>query len=466
MSHPSLIFAKIEHYIKTHALFEPGDRLFIGCSGGADSVFLLIFLSHYYLNYSSELPFIVVYFNHGLRLEAAMQEQLFVESLCVKIGCRFVTESLDVKGYAASCRVSTETAGRQLRLEAFGRLSESFGITKVLLAHHQDDVCETFFHRLIRGAKTGLGSIKPLTLYHRLRLIRPLLQVSKADILAYLEDNKIPFCEDESNHSLIYTRNLIRQRLLPVVEEMNPSYRHTIGNIIDYLDDSQTYLASVLSPLKAHIHYTAGRGAIELGIFDNIHPFIQKQLIFDMIHSVIGYEVEISSKQVLAVWKLLSGQSGKQINLSGGFRALRNQTQLVIEPVCLQSCLDYQYAVESIPATLAIPEANLSFQFSVLLSPEPSSGKSVLYLPMEKFAKKTFIIRNRRVGERVAFSSILTSLKKILIELKVPFEIRNRVPLLFVDDELLWISNYKASSNYAWNALGLYVLKVEVFGIK
>ena len=91
-------------------------------------------------------------------------------------------------------------------------------------------------------------------------------------------------------------------------------------DIIDYLDDSQTYLASVLSPLKAHIHYTAGRGAIELGMFDNIHPFIQKQLIFDMIHSVIGYEVEISSKQVLAVWKLLSGQSGKQINLAGGVR--------------------------------------------------------------------------------------------------------------------------------------------------
>jgi tRNA(Ile)-lysidine synthase len=204
------LLQQVRRTIRRHALCPPGSRVLVGLSGGSDSVALAFVLREL----SEHGGFSVVglaHVNHQLRPEAARDEQ-FCREVAVRLDLPIHVESVDVRSYAASQRLSIEDAARHLRYESLRRSAVEIRADRVAVGHTRDDQAETFLLKLIRGAgMTGLGGVYP----QRGEVIRPLLEVSREDLREYLRSSGQTWVEDDTNTDLRNPRNRIRHRVLP-----------------------------------------------------------------------------------------------------------------------------------------------------------------------------------------------------------------------------------------------------------
>lgn len=205
---------QVRRTIRRHALCPPGSRVLVGLSGGSDSVALTLLLQEL----SEHGDFTVValaHVNHQLRPDAGRDER-FCREFAARISLPIHVETVDVRSYAASQRLSLEDAARRLRYESLRRCAVEIHADRVAVGHTRDDQAETFLLKLIRGAgMTGLGGIYP----HRGDVIRPLLEVSRADLRKYLGEAGQTWVEDDTNANLRNPRNRIRHRVLPELNE-------------------------------------------------------------------------------------------------------------------------------------------------------------------------------------------------------------------------------------------------------
>ena len=204
---------EIRRTIRRHGLCPVGTRVLIGLSGGSDSVALV----HLLQELAEDGQFSVValaHLNHRLRCTAARDEQ-FCRDLAARVGLPITVESVDVASYAQTQRLSLEDAARRLRYDFLRRAAESAAADRIAVGHTRDDQAETFLLKLIRGAGlTGLGGIYP----RRGNVVRPLLDVGRADLRRYLESRGQAWVEDETNANLENPRNRIRHRVLPELD--------------------------------------------------------------------------------------------------------------------------------------------------------------------------------------------------------------------------------------------------------
>lgn len=199
----------VRRTIRRHGLLPPGARVLVALSGGSDSVALTRLL----LDLSAHGEFTLVglaHLHHGLRASAD-RDEAFCREFAARLGLPIVVERGDVAAYAASHRLSTEDAARRLRYGFLEGTAAALGATCMAVGHTQDDQAETLLLRLMRGAGlTGLGGIPP----QRDRVIRPLLDVPRADLRVYLEALGERWVDDETNDDLDIPRNRIRHRVL------------------------------------------------------------------------------------------------------------------------------------------------------------------------------------------------------------------------------------------------------------
>jgi tRNA(Ile)-lysidine synthase len=214
MTAPVGLTARVLAFVRQEALLRPGDRVVVAVSGGSDSVALLHLLRE--LSEAGEIALAAVaHLNHSLR-ETADADEAFCRALAQAHGVAFVSERVDVAGRAREQGVSTEDAGRHARYQFFARVADEVGADAVATGHTRDDQAETFLLRLLRGAgPRGLAGIHPRSG----RVVRPVLEVSREELRAYLESMGQPFREDETNRDLSIPRNRVRHELLPFLTE-------------------------------------------------------------------------------------------------------------------------------------------------------------------------------------------------------------------------------------------------------
>ena len=204
---------EIRRTIRRHRLWSPGARVLIGLSGGSDSVALALLLQEL----AGQDGFTVVslaHLNHRLRCTASRDEQ-FCRELAERVGLPIAVESIDVGSYAQTQRLSVEDAARRLRYDFLHRAAESASADRIAVGHTRDDQAETFLLKLIRGAGlTGLGGIYP----RRDVVVRPLIEVGRADLRRYLESRGQTWVEDETNEDLDNPRNRVRHKVLPEMD--------------------------------------------------------------------------------------------------------------------------------------------------------------------------------------------------------------------------------------------------------
>lgn len=230
--------SEVERTARRWSMWEPGHRIIVGVSGGADSVALLHVLT--LLQHDVPLTLLVAHLNHRLRGEQAAEDARFVASLAQRWGLEAVCEEADVAALAREQGVGIQEAAREARYRFFQRLARRWGADRIALAHHADDQVETVLFRFIRGTGPhGLAGIPPV----RGPIIRPLIEVPKAAILQHLRVHGLPCRTDPSNVDVGYRRNRIRLELIPYIEERyNPAFRRAVLRLADILREEQDFL--------------------------------------------------------------------------------------------------------------------------------------------------------------------------------------------------------------------------------
>lgn len=232
-----MIYPTVQLYIDNLQLLVPKQNVIVGLSGGADSVALLNLLVT--LGY----PCIAAHCNFHLRGEESIHDEEFARTFAEKLNVPFKKIDFDTREFAKEKHLSIEMAARELRYEWFERIRQEYNAQAVAVAHHQDDSVETFLLNLMRGAGLrGLTGIAPKNGY----IVRPLLCVTREDIINYLKESGLGFVTDSTNLSDAYTRNFIRLNLIPMMEKISPSVKKMIIRTSDYLSEAESiYLHEV-----------------------------------------------------------------------------------------------------------------------------------------------------------------------------------------------------------------------------
>lgn len=263
---------KIPHFIEVHNLIAPGATIIVGLSGGPDSVFLTHFLADWH--HQGIIKLIAAHLDHGWR-EESHNDMLFCESLCAQLAIPFV--HAHASEFNILHKGSKEEIGRALRRSFFEQVAREHSAQAIALAHHKDDQLETFFLRLIRGSSiAGLTGMKPKQgLY-----IRPLLEITKSEIVDYLEAHQHAYTKDQTNDTLDFLRNRIRHIVIPAFKAADNRSEHTLMHTITSLQETEDFLATHTQHIWNTLSQTEqGKLVIKLSLFKDLHAALQKRVI-------------------------------------------------------------------------------------------------------------------------------------------------------------------------------------------
>lgn len=209
----------VQSYIKREKLLQPGNKVILGLSGGMDSMVLLDVLTR--LGYRC----VAAHCNFHLRGSESDRDAHFVKEWCEQGNIPLVTVDFDTIHHAEKQKISIEMAARELRYEWFETVRQEQGADAIAVAHHRDDSVETILLNLIRG--TGIKGMTGIVPKNQ-RVVRPLLCVSRADVEAYMAEQLLPYVTDSTNKEDLYVRNMIRLKIIPQLEAINPKVKEAI----------------------------------------------------------------------------------------------------------------------------------------------------------------------------------------------------------------------------------------------
>ena len=318
-------------YIEKHHLLEKDKPVLVGLSGGADSVALLTVLSR--LGYVC----MALHCNFHLRGDESDRDEQFAKSLAEAGKIPFYSIQFDTYAFAKTHHLSIEMAARQLRYEWFEQMRIRLNAQAIAVAHHQDDSIETLLINLIRGSGIrGLTGIRPKNGY----IVRPLLNVSREEIVAWLGKESIAYMTDSTNLSDEYTRNFIRLQILPLLESRFPAIRKTLTRTAMHLSEVEFIYLSFIEEAKASLWEEEHRLSI---------PKLQrypapKTVLFELLHPY-GFSRSVAS----SVYDALEGESGKEF-YSPSYRLIKDREELLLykrEEVCPDMCYSWEKGKES-----------------------------------------------------------------------------------------------------------------------
>ena len=228
-----------EQFIKLNNFFNKGDRIGVAVSGGSDSVALLHFLS--LKKDVLGIDLVVLHVDHGIR-EESEKDCNFVEKMAKEIGVSFHKFKVDVPKLAKESGESLETVAREARYSIFKKLIENKVVDKIALAHHKNDQAETILMHIFRGS--GVSGAKGMEPISNGIYIRPLLDTSKDEILKYIKENKLSYCEDYTNSDNSYSRNFVRN---VIMKEITSRWENAIDSIVNFgksAGEDDSYISS------------------------------------------------------------------------------------------------------------------------------------------------------------------------------------------------------------------------------
>jgi tRNA(Ile)-lysidine synthase len=278
--------------IKINDYSNSKDTLILGLSGGADSVFL------FHMLLLTKSSFISAHLNHNLRGEESKRDQVFCTRLCKNHNKSIKIKTLDIEKIAKSSKKGIEETGRIERYKFFKDLAKKHKAKLIITAHHADDNAETIIKNLSRGSSlSGLSGIKEL----QNNIFRPLLEISKNEIIDYLKTKKIPFINDSSNEDKKYQRNFIRHEIMPLFLKLNPSFPKTITKNIKIIKEIEDFLdLHTQTFLKNKNKFSAKE-------FNLLAPAIKRHALKTILKNN-----EIESTHIEEIIQLISKNHGKK----------------------------------------------------------------------------------------------------------------------------------------------------------
>lgn len=302
----------IQTYINSLHLLTPGIPVIVGLSGGADSVALLDILLR--LGYGC----IAAHCNFHLRGEESARDELFAREFARRLKVPFFKIDFDTEQYASEHSVSIEMAARDLRYTWFEQLRVENKAQAIAVAHHQDDRVETLMLNLIRGTGIrGMIGIRPKNGF----VIRPLLQMNRNDILLYLKEQNIGYITDSTNLLDVYTRNFIRLKVLPLLEEINPSVKTSLARTAEHLSDAENIYLHVIQQAEKEVWQNQ-----KLSVTVLMHFPSPKTILYELLRPYGFSRITVED-----IFQSLDKSSGKTF-FSSTFRLIKDRNYLLIHP--------------------------------------------------------------------------------------------------------------------------------------
>ncbi|MDD6189725.1 MAG: tRNA lysidine(34) synthetase TilS [Clostridiales bacterium] len=431
----------VTEFADKYDMLPRGSAIICAVSGGADSVCLLHIIKA--LAARRELSVYAAHFNHCLRGEESDRDERFVREICRDMGVELFVSSGDVKGYAERNGLGTEEAARMLRYEFFDTVAAKLPGSRVATAHNADDNAETVLMNLARGAGLkGLCGIPPV----RDIYIRPLLCMSRDDIIAYLNANSLPHVEDSTNAENTYTRNRLRHDVLPVLKSINPNFSAAALEASELLRTDESLLESLSENAVPIELDEQGRVTLNAAALTAAEYPLAARAVRSAAGRLGCAPGHVHVQAVLELAK--SADPSAQTRLPGNVHVSREYDSLVFSSSD-NAAKEFTEAFLRWDEWTVLPEAGVKIYFG------PNSKGKIAHDENFFFKKSDLCgnisVRPRRAGDRICLNRRQggKTLKKLFIEKKIPASRRGSIPVIADEKKVLAVISLGQSCEYA-----------------
>lgn len=417
------------------------DSIIVGVSGGADSMCLLHFLVSIQKEYSLNIT--VAHINHNLRGAEAMRDQHFVEAECEKLGVECKVLSADINEISANTGEGSEECGRRIRYEFFSQLCAENG--KIATAHTLSDNAETILFNMVRGSGLkGLVGIPKV----RDNIIRPIIDITRQQVEAYCNENNISYITDSSNLTDDYSRNKIRNNVVPVLKDINPTFEQAFSRlsqiVCEQLDTVNFTANRLLNTSKVKNGYSC-----EKLLSEDIA--IVKQAVINILQNIgcTSYQ----EKHISLIYNIIKDKHGAvqlsdeftAVSNQGIFRVYRNNQNIKFENNIYLFKEKNEFVINNQKITVEIMTKQ---EFDEIVKIHNLLVKNAFDYDIIPFDTK---IRTRMPKDRFKpyGRGITKTLKKLFIDAKIPAEKRNLIPVIASENRVLWVYGFGVAQDCA-----------------
>ena len=433
----------LRKHIESKNIFKKDETIVLALSGGVDSMVLFDIL----LNIDLNLNIVLAHVNHNKREESKTEYEMLKKLA--------KTHNISFEGYEVKINDNSNfhDDSRNQRYAFFKVVAQKHKASKIVVAHHLDDQVETIIMRLIRGTSfSGYAGIPSIRKDRNISIIRPLLKVSKKDILDYSRDHQIVYYEDLSNNEDFYTRNRYRNKIIPLLRIENPNLNERILQFRDYIESADLVLERIKSEF---IETNCIYNTVNLDEFNKLERIIKIKVLTHIINSATNNTLEVMYEQYNSILKIcLTDNPNQSYSLGDNFTFKKEY--------------DYIYIEKDVPIKKINLEINklgeyfVSDNHSYIFSDNKLEHKYTNYFEL-CYNDEVFplYLRNRKNGDKMKLKVGTKKIKDILIDKKIPQSKRDKLLVLSNKELVLWIPEIKKSINSALCNKKLYIYEVK-----
>ncbi|MGD9083067.1 MAG: tRNA lysidine(34) synthetase TilS [Desulfobacterales bacterium] len=468
----------VKQTITTYGMLKPRDSVLIGVSGGPDSValfhLLLTLAPHFHLRLG------VAHLNHCLRQIDSDKDAEFVASLSRKFYVPCYVHKTNVRKYQVENKLSLEEAARRVRHSFLNEVAKENRFNKIALGHHFDDNAELVLMNLFRGSgPLGISAIPPV---REGKIIRPLIQSNRSEIIAYLDQNGLKYMSDTSNRDTSFLRNRIRHDLIPLLKTFyNPKISQSLNRLASIIRSEEDWIEDVIHPLfeKAALSIQDRQVVLSVSILNEIHVAAQRRIIRKAILKIKGDLRRIRLTHIDSAINLSEyGPDYGNIDLPDRIRIQRKGDVILFskEESSLRSMdiksdreemFTFEYPIAK-PESMFIKEISAHITFTEMgIKDLPDLCRTDQHIGFFDRDALSFplLLRNFRHGDRFTPLGMTGTqkIKKFFIDKKIPRKERIRCPIILCRGKIIWVAGYRIDESVKVKPSTKNVLKIELF---
>ena len=477
---------RVKKTIERFRMFDPGDRVGVATSGGPDSVALLHVMAR--IAEDLNLTLIIIYLNHGLRGEESDSEDEFVRRLGESMKILVESRKISIPSIREKEKGSLEDVCRKERYKFFEEVVKNYHLNKIALGHNLNDQAETVVIKFLRGS--GLEGLRGILPVRDGIYVRPLLEVSREEILFFLREERAEYITDSSNMDNRYLRNRIRNELIPELKEFyNPRLVENVGRMSNILRLENDFIEKCVDEILSDWSINSYEEEVKIDIpnLKSLHPALQFRVIKTILDDISSSKKGIGYIHVKSVIDLIEGgRPNGLLDLPADVAIRREYDNLVIlknerfdrkvlSPLTMNNgknkgrkgdkrkVSDYYYHIE-IPCSVNIEETGMKIAFDLMdAGPLDYSSWSTVFIDYSVISFPLGI-RNIRPGDRIQPFGLkgTKKVKSFFIDEKIPGKERGRIPLLVDQESVLWIPGVKLSDRARVTNRTEKVLRAEI----
>ncbi len=457
-------YEQFKHIVSEYGMLDKfKSGVAVGLSGGADSVFLLLCMK--FLSERHSFPLCAIHVNHGIRGEEADRDEKFCRDLCSGLAVKFFSCFADVPCIAKEKGIGLEEAARNVRYAFFDKVLENEkDYSYVVTAHNATDNAETLIFNTFRGG--GISAICgiPIT---RGNILRPLIAIKKKDILNSLTENDIEYVTDSTNKDTNYTRNFIRQEILPLVEKLNPSYCEAVRRLNSNASADSEFIEKQVDLFcgENNILESADRNC-----FVGLDYAIMSRVVVRMYKASLSgiCDADLEYTHIKKICSLINSNKIFSYDIPNSMTFCGERDKLYVRKKSLAP-QKTEYNAELHLGQNFIPECD-GFIYLTEDKNDPSIAKFINVYKLSIQATFVFdticgkvFMRNRKDGDSYRYGNMTHKLKKLYNDAKLSAEEKNHRPVICDDEGILWVPGFKvregnASKGQSGNSKKIYAL--------